>query len=792
MDTLQGIVERITYYNEENGYTVLRLKPQGRAGSFATNQDLVTVVGNLPEITPGESLKLRGEWTTHRDHGRQFKAETCEQVLPATVEGIKKYLGSGLIKGVGPVTAARIVKKFGLDTLDVLDHQPARIREVLGVGPKRAQSIAQAWADQKVIKQVMLFLQSHSVTTGLAVKIFKQYGDAAIDVVQANPYRLADDIYGIGFKTADKIARDLGLPPDAPARIAAGVTYTLSQSADQGHVYLPQSALLKEASALLTVQPGQVEAVFDPLIQADQIKREIFYPIVGTAPHPRPQPPEPDARPRPSAKITYPIPGDHSHPSSFTPALAPKRSAGASGPHPSSLQEEPAIYLTPFYHGEVGVARRLTALMESPTSRLKEFADADWPRLFNALDAVAGPHATARLSDRQREAVQTALDPSGKVSVLTGGPGTGKTTTVRAIIALLDRFGKRYALASPTGRAAKRLSEASGRPAKTIHRLLEFAPAEGFKRNEQNPLDVDALIVDEASMIDLLLMNNLLKAIAPGTHLLLVGDVDQLPSVGAGDVLRDVIGSGRAQVVRLDVIFRQALDSQIITNAHRVNKGQMPLTPKDAKDFFMFVKDDSEEAAALAVDVVTQRIPARFGIDPWDIQVLAPMYRGAVGVSALNANLQLALNPPSPKKTERHLSGTLFRVGDRVMQTRNNYDKDVYNGDMGRVADIDVENQILRVTIDDRAIDYDWTEADELVPAYAISVHKAQGSEYPAVVLTLLPQHYLMLQRNLLYTAITRARRLCVIVGSRRALAMAVKNNQVAQRYSHLQTRLQR
>ncbi|HLF28054.1 MAG TPA: AAA family ATPase [Anaerolineae bacterium] len=783
MDTLEGIVERITYYNEETGYTVLRLKARGRGGPPIGDQGLITIVGNLPEITPGESLKLRGQWTTHRDHGRQFKAESCEQVLPATVEGIKKYLGSGLIKGVGPVTAERIVKKFGLETLDVLDHDPGRIREVLGVGPKRATSIGQAWADQKVIKQVMLFLQSHGVTTGLAVKIFKQYGDAAIDLVQSNPYQLASDIYGIGFKTADKIARELGLPPDAPTRVAAGVTYTLSQSADQGHVFLPQSALVREAMVMLDVKPELVIASFEPLEKADQIKREVFYPIVdslsGTGGR-QPQPSVDELLAGNQRTSEYPVTEER---------LSPPPPASLSL---RAIKEEPIIYLTPFYHGEVGVARRLSTLLDTPTSRLTELAHADWAGLFNDLDAIAGSHSTARLSDMQRAAVRTALTPSGKVTVLTGGPGTGKTTTVRAIITLLERFGKRYALAAPTGRAAKRLNEATERTAKTIHRLLEFSPAEGFKRNEFYPLDIDTLIVDEASMIDLLLMNHLLKAVPPGAHVLLVGDVDQLPSVGAGDVLRDVIGSGRAAVIRLDVIFRQAQNSLIITNAHRINKGQMPITPKDAGDFFMFVKDDAEQAAQLVAELVTSRIPNKFGIDPWDIQVLAPMYRGAAGVSALNANLQLALNPPSSRKIERRLSGTLFRVGDRVMQTRNNYNKDVYNGDMGRVTEIDLVNQSLRVTIDDRPIDYDWAEADELAPAYAVSVHKAQGSEYPAIVLTLLPQHYLMLQRNLLYTAITRARRLCVLVGSRRAVAMAVKNNQVTERYSGLLARLQR
>src|SRR5512136_766324 len=672
MDTLQGAVERITFYNAENGYTVLRLHVPGQA-------ELVTVVGNLPQVQPGESLKLVGEWANHPKHGKQFRAEKCEQVLPATIEGLKKYLGSGLIKGVGPVTATRIVKKFGLETLDVLDHDPARIRGVLGIGPKRAEAIARAWDEQKSIKQVMLFLQGHGVNTGLAVKIYKQYGDAAIDLVQADPYRLAQDIYGIGFKTADKIAHDLGLPHDAPSRVAAGVVYTLSNFTDQGHVFAPQSRLIHDASELLDVQPEQVTASLDTLAQNDQIRRDVVYLTREER--------EPGARPGSPVVL-----------------------------HPSSLKEEPAIYLTPFYQGEKSVASRLNAIIDSRLSRLSDLQHIDLQAALNALSSVVSNRPAARLSDQQQQAVRAAL--KNKVTVLTGGPGTGKTTTMRAVIDLLERYQHRYALASPTGRAAKRLSQATDRPAKTLHRLLEYSPPEGFKRNAQNPLEVDLLVVDEASMIDLLLMNHVLKAVPLDAHLLLVGDVDQLPSVGAGDVLRDLIASERAAVIRLEVIFRQARQSHIITNSHRINRGQLPITPPEANDFFFFVKEDPDEAAELIVDLVAARIPAKFGLKPADIQVLSPMYRSSTGVTQLNARLQEKLNPPSPKKGERKLAGTLFRVGDRVMQTRNNYDKDVYNGDLGYVTGIDLENQLLAVRIDDRPVEYEWGEADELALAY--------------------------------------------------------------------------
>ena len=754
MDTLQGAVERITFYNAENGYTVLRLHAPGQI-------ELVTVVGNLPEVQPGESVKLFGAWMNHPKHGKQFKAERCEQVLPATIEGLKKYLGSGLVKGVGTVMAGRIVKKFGLQTLDVLDHQPEQLRLVLGIGPVRAANIGVAWTQQKAIKDVMLFLQSHGVSTSLAVKIYKQYGDDSIPIVKNDPYRLAHDIFGVGFKTADKIARDLGLPMDSPNRIAAGVAYTLSQLADEGHVYAPEGKLVHDAAELLGVSPELTTVGIERLIKEGQVKVEAGLEMNVQA--------DMTSRLKPAGAA------------SSQPALADSSSG-------KMLHEERAVYLTPFYYGETSVAAKLRAIMDAPTP-LSRRQTGEGPGVgaerILSVSSVGTP-----LSEQQMQAVRALLSPSGKVMVLTGGPGTGKTTTVRAMIEVSEKHGLRYALASPTGRAAKRLAEATGRPAKTIHRLLEFSPQEGFKRNAENPLPIDLLIVNEASMLDLLLANHLLKAIAPSTRLLLVGDVDQLPSVGAGDVLRDVIASGRAEVVRLDVIFRQAQDSLIITNAHRINKGQFPEFPKGARDFFMFTKDDPDEAATLIVDLVSQRIPRKFGVRPSDIQVLAPMYRGAAGVMNLNMQLQTALNPPAPAKPERKVGGTLFRLGDRVMQTRNNYDKDVFNGDIGVITALDLEEQAMTVNMDGRAVTYDWVDADELVLAYAASVHKAQGSEYPCIVLPLLTQHYLMLQRNLLYTAITRAKKLVVIVGSRKALAMAVRNNKVAQRYSALDIRL--
>ncbi len=736
MDSLAGVVERVTYFNPENGYSVLRLTVRGQL-------DPVTVVGTLPEITPGEHLRLEGAWTAHPDYGKQFKAEKCEQVLPATVEGIRRYLGSGLIKGIGPKTADKIVNTFGPETLDVIDSQPHRLREVPDIGQKRYQMITAAWEAQKAIKEVMVFLQGHGVSAGLAVKIYKQYGDDSLAVVKSDPYRLARDIWGIGFKTADKIARALGLPPDAPTRIEAGAAYALSEFADDGHVYAPQPELIKTASSLLDVSPDLLPSALDRLEADGRIRRET-------------------------------LPGRDD---------------------PPGRLYDPAVYLTPFYQAEVNAAARLKTLLGTPdmfgrpASRLADFANADWDALLSSVTREAAAQSAAVLSPEQRAAVQAAL--THKVCVLTGGPGTGKTTALRALIRLLELRGHPVALASPTGRAAKRLAEATGRPAQTLHRLLGFSPTEGFTFNDQHRLPAHLVVVDEASMLDLILFNNLMKAVDPAAHLLLVGDVDQLPSVGAGDVLRDLVRCGRIPVVRLTQIFRQAADSHIITNAHRVNLGQMPLFDKEGRDFFLFAQADPDKAADWVVDVVQNRIPKKFKLNPLeDVQVLAPMHRGAVGVGNLNARLQAALNPPASGKAERQIGGRVFRVGDRVMQVRNNYQKDAFNGDIGRLAVIDLENQTLTVEFDGRPVFYDWIEADELQHAFAMSIHKAQGSEFPAVVVPMLTQHYLMLQRNLLYTAITRARQLCVLVGTRKAIGIAVRNATVAQRWSGLAVRL--
>lgn len=743
METLEGSVERITYYNAENGYSVIRLRPDGRlplTRSAVGRDGTITLTGNLPELTPGEHVRLQGRWVNHAKHGLQLQVEICEQTLPASAAGIRRYLGSGLVKGIGPRLAERIVDKFGKNTLDIIENQPGRLSEVADIGPRRSQMIARAWEEQKQVKEIMLFLHSHGVSTNLAIKIYKHYGGESLDVVRMDPYRLARDITGIGFKTADKIARLLGLPGDHPSRIEAGLVYALQEFSDDGNVFAPETDLLGRAAGLLEVSPdllpGALERLaFDDRVRRDAVPLETSRPVGGVA----------------DVGRGYRL---------------------------------PVVYLAPFYQGEINVAARLKLLAKAkqPQKNKTEKLSPELVRLVS-ID----------LSDKQKAAVEIAL--TQPVSVLTGGPGTGKTTALKSLIAMLESRSQRYALASPTGRAAKRLAEATGRPASTIHRLLGFAPGEGFKFNNENPLEVDFLVVDEASMLDLLLANHLLKALRPGTHLLLVGDVDQLPSVGAGDVLRDVIASGVAPVTSLDVIFRQAAGSQIITNAHRINQGRLPEfsgTGEPANgDFFLFPANDPEQAADWVQQVVCERIPRKFGLHPRDqVQVLAPMYRGPVGVHALNQRLQAALNPADSHKPEKQLYGQTFRLGDKVMQTQNNYEKEVFNGDIGSIRAVDMDEQSLAVEMDGRLISYDFSEADQLVLAYAVSVHKSQGSEFPAVVMPVMTQHYLMLQRNLLYTAITRARKLCVLVGNMKAIRIAVQNNKVSERYSALDWRL--
>ncbi len=739
MSTLEGTLERITFHSESDGYTVARLIPRGKTY-------LVTVVGKLLGVKVGETLELQGRWVNHAQHGRQFEVTGFRTILPATVEGIRRYLGSGLIKGIGPVTARRIAETFGKYTLEVIDHQPERLNEVPGLGPKRVALITQAWREQQQIKEIMIFLQELGLTPGLAVRIYKQYRESSLSVVRMQPYRLADEVYGIGFLTADRIARAQGVALDDPQRIGAGLRYTLSKAADDGHCYLPATELITRAAALLGVDVAQAEAALhDPLI-AGEIE------IVPLTAMQRPlRPVMPD-----------------------TPPLA-------------AVDPSPAVYLAPFARAEQGIAANITRLQHAPSLIAPFYRRANWVRVF--------AHLTARhnisLTTRQQAAVQMAL--TSTVSLLTGGPGTGKTTTLRTVITLLQARGYRAALCSPTGRAARRLAETTGTEACTIHRLLEFSPQNGphFKRNADYPLECDLLIVDEASMLDVLLANHLLKAIPCGAHVLLVGDTDQLPSVGPGRVLRDLLESMAVPSVHLDTIFRQAEGSGIITNAHRINSGELPHY-RGLHDFFFFSATEPERCAALTIDLVAERIPRRFGFDPHhDIQVLTPTHRGPAGVATLNSLLQEALNPARPGCSAKRFGAVTFRVGDRVMQLRNNYDLDVYNGDIGVVTAIDTVEQLLHVQFEsERAVAYDFELLDELTLAYAISVHKSQGGEYPAVVVPLLMQHYTLLQRNLLYTAVTRARELVVLVGDRKAIAIAVGNNNVQQRYTGLGWRL--
>ena len=724
---LEAVLERVTYASEETGYTIARVATERSGG------DLLTVVGPLLGAQVGESLRLTGRWTSHPRYGRQFEVRTYATVLPATIQGIRRYLGSGLIKGIGPVMAERMVAHFGTDVLRVIEEEPQRLAEVPGVGPKRTRLVAAAWEEQKAIKEVMVFLQGVGVSTSLAVRIYKQYRDAAIDVVRREPYRLATDVWGIGFKTADTIARAVGLPHDSPERIKAGLQYTLSEAADDGHCFLPAANLVTDAAKILDVGRDLVSPGLDELAAAEGV-------VLQTVP-----------------------------------------TAGG--------REVEAVYLVPFHRAERSLASGLLGLRQAGQDRMAAFGQVDWDQALSWLRRRTG----ADLAPGQEQAVRLAL--TERVAVLTGGPGCGKSFTVRSIVELAGARKAKIVLVAPTGRAAKRLTELTGHEAATVHRLLQLRPGGDPKYDRDHPLDADLVVVDESSMIDVILANKLVRAIPKGAHLLLVGDVDQLPSVGAGEVLRDLLAAADAiPRVRLTKIFRQAQQSGIVVNAHRVNAGTAPLL-RGFPDFFWFACEDNEQLAALTADIVARRIPRRFGLDPRrDVQVLAPTHRGAAGAGNLNTLLQETLTPHDDRSPERRYGGRVFRIGDKVTQLRNNYDKGaagIFNGTVGVVTGLSPEDSRLTVLTDeDERVDYGFDELDELAHAYAVTIHRSQGSEYPAVVIPLTTSSWMMLRRNLLYTAITRAKRLVVLAGSRRALAAAVRTPGAGRRHTALAQRL--
>lgn len=728
METLTGTIERITFYNDENGYTVLKLTPDKKRPDAAARDGTVTVVGAMPELQPGESVEFSGAWVNDPRWGMQFRAEMVMPITPTSRNGIINYLSSGIVKGIGPRTAERIVDTFGEETLHILDREPHRIEEVPGLKTSLAQSLIKAWAENQAVRQTMIYLQGYGISSRMAVRIYNEYGAETIAKVKEDPYRLADDVFGIGFIRADEIARSMGVTGESRGRIRAGLFYALNKLAQDGHTCAPRSMLIHEACELLEIDnPLVIEYILAQLIQ----ERELFSDVVTE-----------DGRPL------------------------------------------SVVYQPMFYHSEIGVSIRLRDMALASSSLVAAWRDIHWPSFLAEL----AKSNNVQLTDQQQGAVKAAL--TSKLSVLTGGPGTGKTTTLQMVINALLSAKRSFKLASPTGRAAKRLSEATGQPASTIHRLLGYSPDGHFLHDEDSPLDADMVIVDEASMIDLVLFYSLLKAIRPTTHLMLVGDVDQLPSVGAGRVLKDVIDSGLAHVTRLDTIFRQSEDSLIVDNAHRVNHGEMPYLHNKSRDFYFFTEENPQKAAELVVDIVLNRLPDKFGFNPIDdVQVIAPMYRGPIGVHALNDALQHALNG-DPRQAEKKLGGRLFRAGDKVIQLKNNYEKEVFNGDIGRIVGIDFDENELQVLMDGRYVYYDWQEAEELTHAYCISTHRSQGGEYPVVVIPLLTQHYMMLQRNLLYTAITRAKKMVVMVGTYKAVHIAVNNNKVAERYCGLLARI--
>ncbi len=721
MPIIEGVVERITFQNEESSFTVAKLQQEAKGG-------LTTVVGNLPGINVGETLRLTGDWVAHPEHGTEFQVEAVERIAPATLAGMERYLGSGLIKGIGPVTARKIVRAFGLAALDVIKARPERLTQIEGIGPKKAERIAQAVAAQKEISDIMVFLQGCGITPAMAAKIYRAYGRHAVPFIKENPYRLAEEIFGIGFKTADSIATKLGVVTTSPHRVRAGLVYLLGEFCRDGHVFAPEDEFSTRAAAELDVPVELARETVSSLLD-----ERVFF--------------------------------------------AERDQAGRN-----------LLYPSHFYHAECGTAARLLALLKQPAP----LRPAEPEALLDQLAAADG----LKLAPGQRQAVLTAVR-SG-VTIITGGPGTGKTTTVRSLLQLYTALGLRFLLAAPTGRAAKRLAEATGYEAKTIHRLLEFGFTGGtpaFQRHAEHPLEADAVVVDETSMVDLLLFYNLLKAVAPGTRLVLVGDADQLPSVGPGNILRDLIAARTIPTTRLQVIFRQAAESLIIQNAHRINQGELPSLPQGEKDFYFIACEEPEQIVAQILELTASRLPNYLACDPIeDIQVLTPMRRTITGVENLNQMLQEKLNPPQPGGPELRYGAAVYREKDKVMQIRNDYQKMVFNGDIGRVRVIDPEESQVHVAFPEaggeRMVVYERDELDELALSYAISIHKSQGSEYPAVILPLTTQHYMMLQRNLLYTAVSRAKRMVVLIGTRRALTIAVSNNKMEERNTLLAERL--
>ena len=710
LEVLAGAVERVTFHGEDSGFCVLRVKARG-------HRELVTVVGHAAAVAAGEWITASGEWVNDRTYGPQFRSRFLTAAAPTSTEGIEKYLGSGMIRGIGPVYAKKLVRAFGDEVFDIIESDPGRLREVGGIGPVRAERITAAWAEQKAVREIMVFLHGHGVGTARAVRIFRTYGADAVQVMSENPYRLARDIRGIGFRTADAIAMRLGIGKSAMIRLRAGVAHALTEAMDDGHCGLPAEELRPAAAELLEAPEDLVRTAIEEELAAGNVVAD-------------------------------------------------------------RVGETPCVFLAGLHRAEHGIAERLHRIAAAPLP---------WPR----IDADKALPWTERrtglvLADSQRDAVRLAL--SSKVLVITGGPGVGKTTIVNAILRILAAKGAGLLLCAPTGRAARRLTETSGLEARTIHRLLEVDPASGgFRRDAEHPVDCDLLVVDEASMVDVPLMHALVKAVPDRAALLIVGDIDQLPSVGPGQVLADIIGSGAVPVVRLTEVFRQAAESRIIVNAHRINAGDVPeLDPPEAiSDFYFVPADDPESAVPRVLELVRTRIPRRFGLDPVrDIQVLCPMNRGGVGARSLNIELQAVLNPAGERRVERF--GWTFARGDKVMQVENDYDKDVYNGDIGRVDDVDPELGEVTARFDGRAVAYGFGELDALVPAYATTIHKSQGSEYPAVVIPLMTQHYVMLRRNLLYTGVTRGKRLVVLVGQRKAIAIAVRATSGRRRWSKL------